>query len=126
MEPISQAVAARFGGVGADAARGVSVRADNGPQYIAQHFTRQIKHWGMAMSYAFPHQPECNGVAERWLRTLNEQTIFGRIFRTVAEVKAAVADFVAHYNASWALERLDYRSPLDYRVRYEAQPRAAA
>ena len=80
----------------------------------------------MAMSYAFPHQPECNGVAERWFRTLKEQTIFGRIFRTVAEVKAAVADFVAHYNASWALERLDYRSPLDYRVRYEAQPKAAA
>ena len=55
-----------------------------------------------------------------------QQTIFGRIFRTVAEVKAAVADFVARYNASWPLERLGYRSPRDYRVRYEAQQRAAA
>lgn len=126
LEPISQGVTARFGGVGAAVARGVSVRADNGPQYIAQHFTRQVKHWGMSMSYAFPYQPECNGVAERWFRTLKEQAIFGRVFRTVAEVKTAVAAFVARYNASWPLERLGYRSPLDYRARYADQQRAAA
>ncbi|MCW2239573.1 DDE-type integrase/transposase/recombinase [Azospirillum canadense] len=126
LEPLSQAVTARFGGVGADAARGVSVRADNGPQYIARHFTQQVKHWGLTMSYAYPYQPECNGIAERWFRTLKEQTIFGRVFRTVAEVGAAVAAFVERNNALWPLERLGYRSPLDVRARYEAQPRAAA
>ena len=126
LEPISQGVTARFGGVGAGVARGGSVRADNGPQYTAPHFTRQVKHWGLSMSYAFPYQPECNGVAERWFRTLQEQAIFGRVFRTVAEVRAAVADFVARYNASWPLERLGYRSPVAYRTRYEAQHRAAA
>ncbi|MCW2241797.1 IS3 family transposase [Azospirillum canadense] len=126
LEPLSQALTARFGGVGAGVARGVSVRADNGPQYIAQHFTRQVKHWGMTMSYAYPYQPECNGVAERWFRTLKEQAIFGRVFRTVAEVKAAVTAFVARYNASWPLERLGYRSPLAYRTRYAAERRAAA
>ena len=126
LEPLSQAVSARFGAVGADVARGVSVRADNGPQSIARHFTQQVKHWGMAMSSAYPHQPECNGIAERWFRTLKEQTSFGRVFRTAAEVRAAVAAFVERDNAFWRLERLGYRSPLDYRARYEAQPRAAA
>jgi transposase InsO family protein len=126
LEPISQAVTVRFGGVGADAARSVSVRADNGPQYIARHFTQQVKHWGMAMSYAYPHQPECNGVSERFFRTLKEQAIFGRVFRTAAEVRAAVTAFVERYNAFWCLERLGYRSPRDYRIRYEAQQRAAA
>jgi transposase InsO family protein len=118
LEPISQAVTARFGGVGADAARGVSVRTDNGPQYIAQHFTQQVKHWGMAMSYAFRHQPECNGVVERFFRTLKEQVIFGRIFRSAAEVKAAITEFVVRYNGLWRLERLGYQSPLDYRVQH--------
>ena len=128
----------RFGGGGADAARGVSVRADNGPQYIARLFTEQVKHWGMAMSYAYPYQPECNGVAERFFRTLKEQTIFGRMFRTAPEVRAAVAAFVECYNAFWRynafwcynafwrLERLGYQSPLAYRTRYEARQRAAA
>jgi integrase len=40
LEPVSQAVIARFGGIEADAARGVTVRADNGPRYIS----RQIAH----------------------------------------------------------------------------------
>jgi transposase InsO family protein len=58
LEPISQAVTTRFGGIAADAARGVSLRLNNGPQYTSHHFSRQISHWGMALSYAFPHQPE--------------------------------------------------------------------
>lgn len=120
LEPISQALTERFGGIAANAARGVTVRADNGPQYIARHFTRQIAHWGMALSHAFPHQPETNGVCERFFRTLKEQAIFGRIFRTTAEVKAAVSEFVARYNASWHLARLGFRSPLGYRARHSA------
>jgi transposase InsO family protein len=118
LEPISQAVTSRFGGIAADAARGVSLRLDNGPQYTSHHFSQQINHWGMALSYAFPHQPQCNGVIERFFRTLKEQTIWGRTFRTAAEVRAAVTDFVARYNAAWRLERLGYLSPLDYRTRH--------
>jgi transposase InsO family protein len=126
LEPISQAVTARFGAVGADAARGVSVRADHGPQYIARHFTQQVKHWGMAMSYAFRHQPECNGVVERFFRTLKEQVIFGRIFRSAAEVKAAITEFVVRYNGLWRLERLGYQSPLDYGAQYLERQKAVA
>jgi putative transposase len=120
LEPISQALTDRFGGIEADTARGVTLRADNGPQYIARHFTRQIAHWGMALSHAFPHQPETNGVCERFFRTLKEQAIFGQIFRTAAEVRAAVSEFVARYNTGWRLARLGFRSPLDYRARYAA------
>ena len=103
-------------------ARGVTVRADNGPQYISRHFTRQIAHWGMALSHSFPHQPETNGVAERFFRTLKEQVIYGAIFHTAAEVSAAVATFVTRYNACWRLARLGYMSPLDYRLRHAAAP----
>lgn len=125
LEPISQAVSTRFGGIDADAARGVIIRADNGPQYISGHFTRQIAHWGMALSHSFPHQPETNGVAERFFRTLKEQIIYGRIFHTAAEVRAAVATFVTRYNASWGLARLGYMSPLDYRARHAAAATSA-
>jgi transposase InsO family protein len=76
----------------------------------------------MALSYAFPHQPQGNGVIERFFRTLN----WGRTFRTAAEVRAAVSDFVARYNAAWRLERLGYISPLDYRARHLQQESRAA
>ena len=124
LEPISQAVTARFGGIAA--ARGVSLRLDNGPQYTSHHFSQQISHWGMALNYAFPHQPQGNGVIERFFRTLKEQAIWGRTFRTAAEVRAAVTDFIARYNAAWRLERLGYLSPLDYRNRHlQLESRAA-
>ena len=72
------------------------------------------------MTDAFPHQPETNVVCERFFRTLKEQVIFGQIFRTVAEVRAAVSEFVARYNSDWRLARLGFRSPLDYRARHAA------
>ena len=59
-------------------------------------------------------------MAERFFRTLKEQAIYGRIFHTAAEVRAAVATFVTHYNASWRLARLGYMSPLEYRARHAA------
>ena len=35
---------------------------------------------------------------ERFNRTLKEQVVFGRVFKNVTEVRAAVADFVKIYN----------------------------
>jgi hypothetical protein len=78
------------------------------------------RHWGTALSHSFPHQPETNGVAERFFRTLKEQAIYGQIFHTAAEVRTAVATFVTRYNASWRLARLGYMSPLDFRARHRA------
>ena len=63
-----------------------------------QNFTHQIAHWGMALSHSFPRQPQTNGVVERFFRTLKEQVVYGRVFHTVAEVKAAVATFITRYN----------------------------
>jgi transposase InsO family protein len=61
----------------------------------------------MALSHAFAHQ-QGNGVIERFFRTLKEQAISRWNFRTTAEVRAAVTDFVAGYNAAWRQERLGY------------------
>ena len=39
-----------------------------------------------------------NGVVERWNRTLKEQAVYGRGFLNLADVRAAVAEFVERYN----------------------------
>jgi putative transposase len=129
LEPITQAVASRCGGgaigAGAGAARGITVRADHGPQYISHHFAQQLAYWGIGLSYAFVRQPQGNGVVERFFRTLKEQAIWGRVFRTAEEVRAAVATFVTRYNAQWRLQRLGYLSPLAYRACYQSERSAA-
>ena len=69
-----------YGSTAAGAARGLALRMDHGSQYLSDHFTNQIKFWGIQPSYAFVAEPQTNGVAERFNRTLKEQIIHGRIY----------------------------------------------
>ena len=111
LQPLSMALTARFGSVGASAARGLVLRMDHGTQYLSDHFQKQLKFWGIAPSFSFVAEPQTNGVAERFYRTLKEQVIYGRNYRTVEEVRRAVADFMDRYNQLWLIEKLGFRSP---------------
>lgn len=82
-----------------------------GPQYMSDHFGKQLEFWGIKPSFVFVHEPETNGVAERFNRTLKEQAIYGRVFRNVEEVREAVRRFVEIYNGHWRLEKLGYLTP---------------
>ena len=57
-------------------------------------------------------------VGPRGVRTLKEQAIYGRVFQNLADVRAAVAEFVERYNQCWRLEKLAYRTPLEAREEY--------
>ena len=121
LDPVAQGVLAEFGSVGADVARGLKLRMDHGSQYLSNHFQNEIKHWGIAPSFAFVEEPQTNGVVERFFRTLREQVLHGRVYRTLEEVRQAVAAFVEQYNEAWLIERLGYRSPRQARRDYEAR-----
>ena len=71
--------------------------------------------FGMAPSFAFVRQPEINGVAERFIRTLKEQIVFGHIYHDIEEVRAAVRAYFERYNQHWLLEKNGYRSPAQTR-----------
>ena len=116
LEPISMGLDRIFGKVEADVARGLSLRMDHGTQYLSDHFVNQVRFWGIQPSFAFVEQPQTNGVAERFNRTLREQALNGKIFRTLDEVRKAVAEFVERYNEHWRLEKLGYLSPVMTRL----------
>lgn len=118
LQPIAQGLSAEFGATGAEAGRGLALRMDHGTQYTADDFLNQVKFWGIAPSFAFVAQPQTNGVAERFNRTLKEQVIHGRIFKNVEEVRAAVTDFKDRYNRHWRLEKLGFMSPHEARQAY--------
>ena len=115
LQPIAQALQAEFGATGADAGRGLALRMDHGTQYTADDFLNQVKFWGIAPSFAFIAEPQTNGVAERFNRTLKEQAIYGRVFKNVEEVRVAVTEFRDRYNRHWRLEKLGFMSPLEAR-----------
>ncbi|MEX3526318.1 MAG: IS3 family transposase [Burkholderia sp.] len=115
LEPISQGVREQFGSLEADAGRGLSLRMDHGSPYTSDDFRAQIKFWGMTPSYAFVAEPQTNGVAERFNRTMKEQAIHGPLFKNVEEVRAAAVAFKDRYNREWRLEKLGFKTPLEAR-----------
>jgi putative transposase len=119
LEPVAMALAKIYGSVGSDVARGLSLRLDHGCQYMADHFQKQIRYWGIAPSFAFVAEPQTNGVAERFIRTMKEQAIYGRVFKNVEEVRAAVAAFVETYNNEWRLEKLGFMTPREAREQFD-------
>jgi transposase InsO family protein len=118
LQPIAQGLQTEFSATGADAGRGLTLRMDHGTQYTADDFLNQIRFWGIAPSFAFVAEPQTNGVAERFNRTLKEQVIHGRIFRNLEEVRKAVTEFKDRYNRHWRLEKLGFMSPLEARQAY--------
>jgi transposase InsO family protein len=118
LQPIAQGLKAEFGATGADAGRGLILRMDNGTQYTADDFLNPVKFWGITPSFAFVAEPQPNGVAERFNRTLKEQAIHGRISKNVEEVRAAVTAFRDRDNRHWRLEKLGFMSPLEARQAY--------
>ncbi len=55
--------------------------------------------------------PEGNGVAERFIRTLKENLLWVRAFRTIEELRVALIEFAALYNKTWLVARHGYKTP---------------
>jgi transposase InsO family protein len=121
IQAVGMAVRQQFCHLGAGAARGLALRHDHGSNFMAEAFQKQIRFWGISPSYAFVGEPETNGVIERLFRTLKEQIVHGRIFKTIDEVREAVRAFVARYNAEWLIEKNGHRSPDAMRAAWNEQ-----
>lgn len=119
LQPLSMALNNIYGGVQADVARGLALRMDHGTQYLSDHFLKQLKFWGITPSFASVAEPQTNGVAERFNRTLKERAIYGHVFRTLDDVREAVQSFVDLYNHEWRVEKNGFKSPSE--IRHECQ-----
>jgi transposase InsO family protein len=127
LEPILQGIGRFYGKPGKNVATGLAVRMDHGCQYTSDYFLDQVKHFGMRASFAYLHEPETNGVAERFFKTLKEQIIHGRIYRNIEELRAATVAFVALYNNEWRVEKNGFTAPMERRSTWLAgQMKAAA
>ncbi len=116
LEPLRQGVRHAFGAFGKGVARGLRLRCDWGPQYTAAAWITEVKWLGMTISPSYVGEPECNGVMERFIRTLKEQCLYLHQFTSLAEARAIIAAFIQQYNTAWLIERLGYRTPAGARA----------
>ena len=125
LEPIRQGVREHYGGFRKDAAAGLKIRHDHGSQFMSDDFQKEVRFLGMKSSPAFVREPEGNGCIERFFRTLKEQLLWVRHFRSIEELRQALVEFRDRYNREWLIERLGFQSPQQARQRLLALEQAA-
>ena len=116
LEPLRPGVRHAFGGCGKAIARGLRIRCDWGPQYIADAWIGEVQWLGMTISPSSVGEPEGNGVMDRFLRTLKEQCLYLHQFASLAEAREVISTFIHRYNTEWLIARLGYRTPAEARA----------
>src|SRR6195256_1980050 len=116
LEPVRQGGHRCFGAIAPGVARGLKLRHDHGSNYMSGDFQDEIECLGIEDSPSFVREPEGNGVAERFIRTLKENLLWVRTFNTIEELRAALIKFARHYNETWLVARHGYRTPAQVRA----------
>ena len=115
LEPIRQGVRMHCGGYARRIALGLGLRHDWGPQYTADQFLGELRWLGMRSTPSYVGEPQCNGVAERWMRTLKEECLYLHDFESLEQARQVIDEFVRRYNEQWILERHAYQTPAQVR-----------
>lgn len=126
LEPIKQAVRKIRGAVGKGVGGQVAIRHDWGPQYAARDFKKELDFLGLRNSPAFVHEPETNGVIERFFKTMKLECLWVQRFQDVQHARQIVAKWIETYNTQWIIERHQYRTPHAVRRACEAVKTTAA
>ncbi len=111
LEPIRQGVQRTHGRYARKIALGLGLRMDWGPQYTAHQFQGELRWLGIRASLSYVGEPECNGIMERWIRTLKEECLYLHDFQTLEEAREVIGEFIERYNREWLIERHGHRTP---------------
>ena len=111
LEPLRLAVRARYGEFAKDIGVGIAMRHDHGSQFISHAYQQELRFLGIQSSPAFVREPEGNGCAERFVRTLKEQLLWLRRYDTVEELQRALQAFAERYNREWLIQRHGWQRP---------------
>lgn len=78
-------------------------------------FQEELTFLGITSSPAFVREPEGNGCAERFIRTLKENLLWLKTFDTVEDLRLALHEFQRQYNETWLIGRHGYKAPAQVR-----------
>lgn len=115
IEALRQGILHSYGRYAGAIALELAVRHDHGSPFVSDLFQQELLFLGAVSSPAFVREPEGNGCAERFIRTLKEQLLWLRRFDTLDALQDALSTFKDLYNQQWRIERHGFRSPADQR-----------
>jgi len=124
LEPLRQGIRQHFDGYREDIAAVLALRHDHRSQFMSDHFQTELRFLGIASSRAFVREPEGNGCAERFIRTLKEQLLWIKPFDSAEALRRALLAFKDRYNSEWLIERHGHQTPAAVRAAFAADAAA--
>lgn len=98
-------------------APGLVHHSDRGVQYACGDYIGRLEQFQIRSSMSYPARPWENARCERFMRTLKEEEIDCRQYRTLEELKANVEDFIENfYNSVRLHAALNYLSPIEFEL----------
>jgi putative transposase len=95
-------------------------------QYASGDYIGRLEAHGIQPSMSRIACPWDNAPAESFMKTLKQEEVDGRTYRTIGEAKSAIGNFIDHvYNTQRLHSALNYQAPVAFEAN-RATPLAAA
>jgi putative transposase len=105
---------------------GLVHHSDQGSQYACVEYVDLLERHGAVLSMSRPGCPWENGRCESFIKTLKQEEIDARPYRTMDELAAHVEEFIEQvYNPIRLHSALDYRSPVEFEQQLASNNRQA-
>jgi transposase InsO family protein len=106
---------------------GLKLVSDNGSQPTATGFMAAMSTLGIEQVFTSYDNPKGNAETERMMRTIKEELLWLREFRTLEEAKEAIHHWITvEYNQQYVHSSLGYKSPCEFERAWAAQAQRAA
>ncbi len=76
----------------------ISIRSDNGPEYISDKLKNWAKQQGIRLEYTQPGNPQQNAYIERYNRTVRYDWLSHYLFESISEVQEYATNWIWTYN----------------------------
>jgi putative transposase len=121
LEALDEAVNSEFSG-GVKGSE-LSLMSDNGSQPTSVTFMKACREMGINQAFTSYGNPKGNADTERVFRTMKEELLWLREWRSPFEMTEALGTWVKSYNRSYLHSSLGYKSPVKFEEEYHnAQP----
>ncbi|KKY02207.1 integrase, partial [Paraclostridium benzoelyticum] len=62
-----------------------------------------------------------NSPMENFFGVMKQEMYYGKIYKSFNELEIAITDYIYYYNNNRIKEKLNWRSPVKYRIDYESK-----
>jgi len=97
-----------------------ALRSDNGPEFISKAILEWLVRSGIHTAHIDPGKPWQNGTDESFNGKFRDECLSVEWFRSREEARVIIEQWRRHYNHVRPHSSLEYRTPVEFKLRYDS------